>query len=105
MSRTEVTEGSSANIVVDFLDANGVAAVPSAVTYRIDCVTTGQIVRADTALTPAASITVAVVPADTQILSSANSVEEKRLTVKATFGAGDNFNGEFVYYVKNLVGV
>ena len=100
-----VPEKTTAYLTVSFFDKAGAPAVPSSVTYRIDCVTTNAQILADTPLTPAASIEITLTPAQNAILNQANAKESKRVTVKASYGASDGLNDEYVYVVKNLAGV
>ena len=101
----QVNEGTTAYLVVDFLDKAGAPSVPSAITYRIDCRATGTQVRGDTSLTPAAEVEIELTPSDTDIIGVGNDTEVKRVTIKATFGLGGAANSEFDYEVVNLSGV
>lgn len=100
-----VNEGSTAYLTVTFRDKSGALAAPSSLSYRIDCLITGQVVRADTALTPADTVEITLTPADMAIITASNSRETKRVTVKAGYGASDAVNGEYELIVKNLGGV
>ena len=99
---TAVNEKTSAYLTVAFLDKAGVAAIPASVTYRIDCLTTGTAILADTSLTPASSIEIAITPAQNAILSDGNASETKRITVKASYGVSDGVNAQYDYTVTNL---
>jgi len=100
-----VPEKTTAYLTVSFLDKAGAAAIPSAVTYRIDCLTTNTAILADTALTPASSIEITLTPAQNAIINQSDALETKRVTVKASYGASDGLNDEYDYLVKNLSGV
>jgi hypothetical protein len=101
----EVRERSTKYLTVEFLDKTGAPAVPSAVSYRVDCLTTGQQVRADTPLTPAASVEITLTPADNAILGG-NVLETRRVTVVAQYGgAGDQAVDEYDYLVRNVRGI
>jgi len=102
MIRQSVNEGSTAYLEVDFLDKDDAAATPSAVTYRIDCLTTGAAVRASTSLTAGSSIEITMTPADNAIQDQANDYERRLVTVEATYGASDSVNSEHEYVVRNL---
>ena len=58
MTTNTVTEGSSAAFTVAFLDESGVATLPTAVRYRIDCMTTGAEILTWTSLSAATSVSV-----------------------------------------------
>ena len=99
-----VNEGSTAYLAVTFRDRDGNAAAPSSVSYRIDCLTTGQEVRGDTVVSPGSSIEITLAPSDTAILDG-NSYERRRVTVQAAYSGGEAINAQYDYQVKNLTGV
>lgn len=100
-----VNEGSSAWLTVSFKDKNGALAAPTAVHYRVDCVTTRTSVRP---LTPipgslAGTLEIALAPEDTAIRNASNPTEVKRVTVVAQYGGStDQVTDEYDYAVKNL---
>ena len=62
---------STAYVTAAFLDKTGTAATPTAISYRIDDVATGQEIRDDTAITPAAStVEITLTPADNAMVSA-----------------------------------
>ncbi len=102
MSVDVVNEGTSKKLAIDFFDEAGLPVAPATLTYRIDCVTSGTVIRVDTSVTPAASAIINITPADTRVVSAANRSERRRVTVVAGFGAGDALTSEYEYHVKNL---
>jgi len=98
-----INEGSSARITVDLLDAAGQPAVPASLSYRIDCVTSGQVIRPSSPLSPAASVVIELTPADTVIVNAAHSAERRRVTVVAAYGSGDQQTADYEYTVRNLL--
>jgi hypothetical protein len=100
-----VNERSSAYITVNFLDKTGAPAVPSTVTYSTKCRSTGTAIKTDVTVTPAASVQITLDALDSAIQDSSNNTEIKVLTVKASYGANDECNAEYVWQVKNLTGV
>lgn len=99
-----VNEKSTAYLTVTCKDKAGAQAAPSALSYRIDCLTTGQVLLEDTALAAAAEVEITLTPAQNAILGG-NQQERRRVTVQATYGAADAVNAEFEYVVRNLGGV
>lgn len=95
-------ERSAAWLTVSFKDKDRVLATPVSVTYRVDCITTGTVIRAITALTPASSIEIALTPDDNRIIADANQRELRRVTVKAVYGSGDEIVDQYDYAVDNL---
>lgn len=100
-----INERSSAYIEVAFTDKTGAAAIPASVTYSTKCKTTGTAIKTNVSVNTAATVTITLDSADNAIQSAANSTEDKLLTVRATYGAGDECNAEYVWRVTNLEGV
>ena len=81
----EIEEGSNENIVVDILDDNGDAVVPSAASWSLYDFDENVInFRLDVFLTPASQITIPLVPADFVIIDNENPTERRKLILKAT---------------------
>ena len=98
----DVEEDSTGYLTVAFLDKDGDPSVPTSATYRIDCVTNNQSVRASTALTPASSIEIKLAPDDNKIISDTNEYEIRELTVSASYGVGDESHASGKWRVHNL---
>lgn len=96
-----LNEKSSYDLTFRFRDKNRELIVPDSATWRVDCETSGNVIRADTNIIPIDSeVTVELTADDTKIVSGA--AKEKRLvTVKALI-KGRPFNEEYRYQVKNL---
>lgn len=97
-----VNEGSSAYLTATFKDKDGQQVAPSAVTYRIDCLTSGTEIKGDTAITPAPSVEIHLTATDNAIQGQENEKELRLVTVKATYGTDDAVNASYPYYVRNL---
>lgn len=100
-----VNEKSTAWLTVNSFDKDGVAEAPSTMTYRIDDVDSGTEILADTALTPATSVTIQLTPADNTLVDAARKQERHRVTVHTEFGVDDEHNEHFTYTVRNLEGI
>lgn len=96
-----VKEKSRAVLTVRFLNEAGRLAVPSAISYRIDCRTSGQMVRDWTAVTPGSVIQIGIPSSENAILAG-EAREERVVTIQATYGADDLVNDEYLYVVQNL---
>lgn len=84
-------------------DGNRVAAVPTTVEYRVDCLTTGGEVRDWTAVTPAAqAVTIILTADDTAILNDDNLSEHRRVTVTANRGLATTKTQIYQFWVQNL---
>lgn len=97
-----VNEGSSCEISIDFSGPDGLPAVPASVVYRVDCATTGAAIRAATPISPAANVVIRITPDDTAIVNPASASERRRVTVVASYGAGDALTGEYEFAVRNV---
>lgn len=97
-----VNERTTAYLTVSFKDKTGALVAPSTVTYNVFCMTNNQELRADTPLGAASSIEITLNASDNAIVNQANGRERRRVTVKSTYGIGDELNDQFEYYVQNL---
>ncbi|NOZ53811.1 MAG: hypothetical protein GXP08_11880 [Gammaproteobacteria bacterium] len=103
MHIAEVNENSTRYLDIIFKDENDVLAAPNSVVYRIDCVTTGTSVKSDTTVnTPGDTMRINLNKTETAIVADTNKQELKRVSIIAIYGANDEENDEFDFYVKNL---
>jgi hypothetical protein len=100
-----VNEGSSADFVVSFRDADGDLAVPTAVRYRIDCMTTGAQIKDWTSLSAASSVTVPMTPTENVMQSESNSRETRRVTIEASYAAADKIVDFEEFTLANSMGL
>jgi hypothetical protein len=98
----EINEKSTAYVTAAFADKAGVAAVPTAVTYRVDCKSTGAALVAETSASAAASVEIAIPPTANAIQDPTNDFEVKVVTVTASYGASDQITAAYHYRVRNL---
>lgn len=98
----QVNERSTAVITASFFDADGEPAIPSSLVYSVWCMTTGEQLRAETSLTPVAVAEITLDATDTAIQDATNSFERRRVTVSATYGAGDELHQDIEIVVRNL---
>lgn len=87
------------------LDADNAPQVPVTLQYRIDCLTSGQVVRDWTAVVPAAAAEIVLTASDNAMRNAANRSEHRRVTVFATYGVDDEVRNICEYYVENLAHV
>nr|WP_297388304.1 hypothetical protein [uncultured Roseateles sp.] len=99
-----VNEHTTCYVSVSFRDRGGLPAVPASVTYRIDCATNGQQIKAWTAVDAAAEVSITIAATENAIIDDANAEEERHVTVIASYGVGaeDQVTAEHVYRVRNL---
>ena len=103
---TTINERNSAWVQVTLRDKAGALAAPSTATYRIDCLTTGTEVKANTAIpSPPSQFEITLTDSDNAIIDAVNPQEYRRLTVTATYGAGDQIIAQFDYLITNLTAV
>lgn len=99
----QVKEGSTAYLDVTFKDKDGAPAAPASFTWRLDCITTGAEVVADTVISAPQATHTITIPVSANVMQVAsNRKEQKRVTVRATYGADDGINDDYVYEVVNL---
>jgi hypothetical protein len=98
-----VNEKSTYVVSVCLKDTAGQVVVPTSVVYRIDDVSTGNPVKADTTITPVTHIfDITVAATENAIVTTAKSLEKKRMTVTATYNTTEKATAEFEWYVRNL---
>jgi hypothetical protein len=101
-----VNEKSTAYLSVTFRDKAGAAQAPATATYRIDDVTGGENVRAETEIpSPGSTVELTLSVADNTLKNGAAAAEQRRVTVTANYGADDAVRSEYIYEVVNLAGV
>jgi hypothetical protein len=100
-----VYENNPSKIVIsDFKDFDGSPATPTAVSYRIDCRTTGTVIKADTAGVAASPVEITVAADDNAIVNPGNAYENRLMTVVLTGSGGWQVTKEFEWQVINLRG-
>ena len=98
----EVNEQSTSYLTISPFDRNDAPAVPTGLYYRIDCVTTGTAITAETSLTPASSVVLTITPQENRIITNDNDYELRKVTIRAEYSGSDQHNEVFDYKVKNL---
>lgn len=100
-----INENTTAYLTVYFRDKDGELAVPTSSRYRIDCMATGTLLVDWTNLGTVSSVEITI-PSTVNIISNENNqYEDKKVTVHATYGEGDDVYEEYVYVVKNMMNV
>ena len=102
MTVATINAASSGTLTIEFLDEAGALAVPSSISYRIDCVTSGAVIRNDSSIAPASTIDLALTPDDTRIVTPSDRMERRRVTLVVTFGPDDQITDDYEYTVRNL---
>ena len=100
-----VNEGSSASFTVAFLDEDGASTTPTAVRYRIDCVTTGAEIVTWTSLTPGATVSVPLTAAAHVMQAETNTRESRRVTVEASYSSDGKLVDYEDYTLQNSLGL
>ena len=98
-----INERTTAWLAISFFDELGNAITPSALTYSIHCLTTGNVVLPDTQLSLLASVmSVQLTSSQNSMQNASNLQEFRRLTVAAAYGDGAETTAEYDYVVRNL---
>lgn len=106
MAIDEANEGCTLVITASFFDENGLAVTPTAGTYRIDDLISGEEILDDTALPSLGTeVDVEITPEQMPIINPSRPYETHILTVEFDYGAGKHGNDEYRFHVKNLLGV
>lgn len=100
-----VNEEGTLYFTVKFYDVDDALFTPSAAAYRIDCLTSGNEVRAWTDLTPAETVTIAVTGDDNQIFDERLSREIRQVVIRYTDVSGNEQKSQIQYRVDNLKGI
>ncbi len=101
----EYKEGQSFTANFKFYDESFAPVSPNTVRYRIDCLTTRQVIRDWTILTPAQSINILVVPNDNRIVNGRNPSEKRQLVVQSNYETDNQAVQATDWSIKNLQGV
>jgi hypothetical protein len=102
MALPEVNERSAARLTASFYDFDDALSAPSSITYAVYDLDTGTELRANTAVSPASTVTITLDSTDTQIIDDAKPVEVHFVVIKAVYAAGDEVNDSYRFRVKNL---
>ena len=102
MNLERINEGTTAYLTFVPKDKNGVAQTPSACTWRAIDVESGQVLQADTSITPAASVEITLTPAINTLFNPQQAAETRRVTVIATYGTSDAAVGVYEYQVDRV---
>lgn len=98
-----VNEGQTSYIAVEFTDEAGQAVAPTAVSYRVDDLDSGESLLGDTDCpAPAASVTIELAPAVNRVIDDDKGREVHVCTISATYGGGKKITGELRFCVVNL---
>lgn len=82
-----IVVGDYASVRVSFFDDDGVAATPTAATYRVLDVTSGEEIRAATAISPLATVVdIPLVGDDVALVDEDAESERHAIEVTATYG-------------------
>ena len=100
-----VNEEGTLYFTVKFYDVDNALFIPSAVQYRIDCLTTGSEVRDWTTVTPASTVTIAATGDDNQIYNETSTREVRQMVVKYTDVSTNDQHSQIQWRVDNLKGI
>lgn len=100
----QVNERSTAYVTCTFKDKSGASQQPTAITYTVHDVYSGAALVEASSVTPEATVEITLPPSANAILNTQGTNDRRRLTVIATYGAGesDAVRAEHIYEVVNL---
>ena len=99
-----INEGTTGYLTVTFYDKAGDAAAPSAVSYRIDCLSSGTVILTDTSATPGTEVEITLTAAQNAIVAGLPR-ERRRVTVTGTYAGSQAVTHQFDYEIRNLSAV
>lgn len=99
-----INEKTTAIITVTFKDENAALVTPTAAYYKLDCLTTGTVIKSETQISnPAPTKDIVVTSIENKIQDQNNTQEEKILTLRFTYASGTKQGtAECRYKVVNL---
>ena len=99
-------ERSTGRVTLTFLNEEGNTTTPISARYRIDCLTSGQVIREWTDLTALSpSMTITLTEEDNRIIASTNPEETRELVLDYASATGNKLKGVARWTVQNLRGV
>ena len=103
----EINERCTYVLTISFYDEDNVLVVPNTATYRIDDVTTGTAIKAQTTCgaVMASSMDVEITTDENNMIAENHTYETRRVTVEFTYGAAKRGTDEYLYKIHNLPGV
>lgn len=103
--KTRIREGGLFAHPFTYLNASDVAAVPTTIRYRVDCLTTGRKMRDWTTVSAAQDITVTLTKDDNAIVDQGDEFEEREVTVQYNAGLSTQQIQRHRWVVENIHGV
>lgn len=101
LPKISVPEGSSFTATAYFRSGSS-SDTPSTAKYRVDCLTSGNVLQDWTTLTPATSVNITMTHAFNAIQNQGNAKEKKQLTVSADYGTSTETRDVQTWIVKNI---
>ena len=83
------------------IKSSGTPATPSTLRWRLDCVTTQNVVQDWAAIGASSTVNLTIPASANDIVNDRNSFEVKRITAQANYGTDAQVNGFLEYQVKN----
>lgn len=98
-----INEHTTGFLTVEFLDKTGSIAAPTSATYTVHDVDSGAEIRTSTVIASiAGSVELTLNKGDNTVQNTGLKFEKRRVSVIAIYGAADELNDDFIYYVRNL---
>jgi parallel beta-helix repeat protein len=103
LAETIVSAGSAVSATVNFRTRSTAAAsTPTSIRYRVDCLTTGRQVIADTSVSAASSVSITIPGPNNGTIDDGNDFEERQLTVTADYGLSTQVKAAQKWRVRNI---
>lgn len=103
LAENQVNAGSAVTATVNFRTRSSAAAsTPTSVRYRVDCLTNGRQVIADTSISAASSASIVIPGPNNGTIDDSNDVEIRQLTVIADYGLDTQVKAAATWRVRNV---
>jgi hypothetical protein len=100
--KTRVQEGDSFPVSAYFRDRTTAEAdAPSTVSFRVDCLNTGQVIKDWTSAAAGESTSILMQSEYSAIVSRSNATEQRQLTIRANKDASTQVSSRVIWVVKN----
>ena len=105
MAREWVNERSAAWLYLYPYDTTGLPLVPTTISFTVHDIYSGQELLPETPATPGQEIELAVPPVINAMVDTTNATELRRVTWRINAAQANEFAGDYIYEVRNLVRV
>lgn len=97
-----INEGTTCFVTATFRDQDGAPVTPTALSYRVDDVGSGAVIKDWTTVTPVSPEYIVELTAENYIIVNTSVREERLITFRWEYDTTKQGTGEYRYLVRNL---